>query len=145
VGVRRIFVRSKVLPKLFLTANEYVLIPTCRTSPKRGLDGEYISNPPLLNGISLLQPRIPLGEWKNGPHTIINYVRRTFLPVVLKCASEDAQFGADEYIVEKNAKSIICMPILLKNIIKVLVISLKIHKTFEYFPRMLTRNRELCT
>jgi hypothetical protein len=73
----------------------------------------------MLNGITLLQPRIPLAEWKNGPLTIVNYVRRTLLPIVLKCASEDVQFGADDYIVKQNAKSVVCMPILLKNTLKV--------------------------
>ena len=50
---------------------------------------------------------------------MINYVRRTLQPVVLKSASNDAQFGDDEYIVANKARSVVCMPILLKNSLKV--------------------------
>lgn len=73
----------------------------------------------LEKGISLLQPRIPLSKWKNGPHTVVNYVCRTLAPVVLKCAHRDAQFGQDEYIATQQVKSVLCMPILLKNTLKV--------------------------
>ena len=95
---------------------------TCRSTPKRGRDGEYCAEKtesPLMNCITLLQPRVALAEWKNGPLTVINYVRRTLQPIVLQCASEDLQFGEDEYIVSKKAKSVVCMPILLKNTLKV--------------------------
>ena len=57
---------------------------------------------------------------------MINYVRRTLQPVVLKSASSDAQFGDDEYIVTNKARSVVCMPILLKN-------SLKVFNLFSYF------------
>ena len=73
----------------------------------------------LLDCTTILRPRLPLAEWKNGPLTVVNYVRRTLQPVVLQCASEDAQFGKDDYIVARKAKSIVCMPILLKNVLKV--------------------------
>ena len=44
---------------------------------------------------------------------------RTRKSVVLDCAHEDAQFGSDKYIAEKKAKSVICMPIILNNVLKV--------------------------
>ena len=90
-----------------------------RSPPKQNSGEASDDKNELLNCTTLLQPRLPLAEWKNGPLTIINYVRRTLQPVVLNCASDDAQFGTDEYIVAKKAKSVVCMPILLKNVLKV--------------------------
>ena len=44
--------------------------------------------------------------------------------MVLDCAYEDAQFGSDKYISEKEVKSVICMPIILNNALKVSLLAL---------------------
>ena len=49
---------------------------------------------------------------------------RTRKSVVLHCAHEDAQFGSDKYISEKEVKSVICMPIILNNVLKVSLLTL---------------------
>ena len=92
---------------------------TTRSSPRTSGSEPQADRNESFNCITLLKPRICLAEWKNGPSGVINYVRRTLQPLVLTCASDDAQFGEDEYIVLKKAKSIVCMPILLKNTLKV--------------------------
>jgi hypothetical protein len=63
--------------------------------------------------------RTPLEEWVNGPLSIVRFVRRITQPVILPCTYNDAQFGSDPYIMENNVTSIMCIPILLKNILKV--------------------------
>lgn len=73
----------------------------------------------ITKGITLMDPKIPLVKWKNGPHSLVNYVRRMLKPVVLRCAHNDPQFGLDDYIANQQVKSVLCMPILLKNTLKV--------------------------
>lgn len=69
-----------------------------------------------------MQPKIELSKWKNGPQSIVYYVKRMLKSVVLKCAHDDPQFGLDDYIADKQVKSVLCLPILLKNTLKVNII-----------------------
>lgn len=45
------------------------------------------------------------------PQKIINYVERTAQEIILHDATNDINFGKDEYIVQQNAKSIMCLPL----------------------------------
>jgi len=58
---------------------------------------------------------IPLGESKNVPITVINYVYRTLNPVILENASRDDTFPADPYIQSHQPISILTLPILLES------------------------------
>lgn len=60
----------------------------------------------------------PIDEWQNGPQSVVNYVCRTVQPLLLACAFKDSRFGADAYISNIQVKSVLCMPIVLKNALK---------------------------
>eukprot|EP00026_Physarum_polycephalum_P000093 Phypoly_transcript_00093.p1 GENE.Phypoly_transcript_00093~~Phypoly_transcript_00093.p1 ORF type:complete len:2228 (+),score=422.82 Phypoly_transcript_00093:105-6788(+) len=59
----------------------------------------------------------PFEDWV-GPHTVVNFSRRTLKPILIPCANEDYQFGNDAYIVKNRVKSVLCMPIMVKNNLK---------------------------
>lgn len=88
-------------------------------------DEDQDTEAPFTGGISLLQPKIPLAQWKNGPKSIVNYVCRMLQPVVLNCAHDNNQFWTDEYVAANHVKSVICMPILLKKTLKVCILRRK--------------------
>jgi hypothetical protein len=46
----------------------------------------------------------PFEEWI-GPHTVVNFSKRTMKPILLPSASEDYQFGNDAYIVKVHFAS----------------------------------------
>ena len=46
------------------------------------------------------------------PPTLLTYVRRTRLPVVLACATTDSPLGADPYLTAHRPRSVLCLPIL---------------------------------
>lgn len=99
---------------------QYILTSYRAKSPETTEDPELNGRTsPYTRGISLLQPRIPLAQWKNGPKSIVHYVCRMLQPVVLNCAHDNNQFWTDEYIAANRVKSVICMPILLKKSLKV--------------------------
>jgi len=48
------------------------------------------------------------------PQTIVNYVARTLMPVVLSDAYSSVTYSSDNYIRAHRAKSILCLPVILK-------------------------------
>lgn len=101
-----------------------------------------------MDNITLQDPKTPLPNWKNGPVSVVHFVRRTLQPVVLTCAHSHPQFGNDvfiysffnfilffkneklrfindflqQYIFNNQSKSVLCVPILLKKQLKVKLI-----------------------
>lgn len=67
--------------------------------------------------LSTLQ-QLPLANWENGAHSIINYVARTQTPLLLNNANHDKQFNCDPYISHHNIQSVLCMPIIKQGKIK---------------------------
>ncbi|ACE06495.1 hypothetical protein Aasi_1160 [Candidatus Amoebophilus asiaticus 5a2] len=61
--------------------------------------------------ITTLQ-KIPLADWANGAHTVIQYVKRMQQPIVVDHATTHEQFKTDLYINRTQAKSILCVPLL---------------------------------
>ena len=59
-----------------------------------------------------LHDAIPLSEARNLPASIINYVRRTQESIVLADAQRDDRYGNDPYIVERQPRSVMCIPAL---------------------------------
>ncbi len=49
---------------------------------------------------------------QNLPQTVLNYVKRTHLYLVIADARNDARFANDPYVIAKKPKSILCTPIL---------------------------------
>ena len=45
--------------------------------------------------------------------SIVRYVERTCMPVVLADATTDATFGSDSHVTQKRARSVLCLPILM--------------------------------
>ena len=67
------------------------------------------------DGIEVLQSvQIDLDAESVGPlsHRVVSYVVRTQTGVVLNEALADARFGEDPYLVELDAKSVCCLPLL---------------------------------
>jgi len=57
-------------------------------------------------------PAIPLGSCQDLPLSIIRSVMRTQEPIVLANASRTDSFAADPYILDRQPKSLLCLPIL---------------------------------
>lgn len=57
---------------------------------------------------------VPLDDYRDLPHSIINYVNKTGQSIVLPHAYEKGMFTDDIYIYQKKMKSILCAPILHK-------------------------------
>ncbi len=55
---------------------------------------------------------------KNIPYRVLNYVERTRENVVLDSVPKSGQFGSDEYFKTRNCTSVMCLPILNKDMIK---------------------------
>lgn len=71
------------------------------------VQAEYISD----GTITTLQ-KIPLANWSNGAHTVVQYVKRLNQSVILDEAATHEQFNTDPYIDRIQAKSILCIPLL---------------------------------
>lgn len=70
--------------------------------------------------VKLMQSE-PINERNDLPLKLISYVKNTHEEVVLNNASADGRFMSDDYIMAKQPKSILCMPILKqKNLIGIL-------------------------
>ena len=61
-------------------------------------------------GVALL--KIPCEDCQEVPITIVNYVKRTLKTVLLDDATTTNDFIADSYLLDKQPKSLLCMPIL---------------------------------
>lgn len=57
-------------------------------------------------------PLLTLNPSLGLPTTVINYVRRTRIPLVLNHASSEGMFAEDPYIHRQQVKSLLCSPIL---------------------------------
>ncbi|MCB9058478.1 MAG: AAA family ATPase [Calditrichae bacterium] len=51
-------------------------------------------------------------------HSVIRYVRRTLKHVLLNDAQKDENFMNDPYIIHKKVRSLLCIPVLNKNVLK---------------------------
>ncbi len=54
---------------------------------------------------------MPLSGYKNLPHSLINYVRRTLETVAVADATHDTLFGRDPYFEQVKTRSALCIPI----------------------------------
>ncbi|MHB9148040.1 MAG: protein kinase domain-containing protein [Candidatus Amoebophilus sp.] len=61
--------------------------------------------------ITTLQ-KIPLEDWPNGAHTVIQHVKRLHQWIVIDDATKYEQFRSDPYIIQAQVKSILCVPLL---------------------------------
>jgi Nif-specific regulatory protein len=59
-----------------------------------------------------LHDPIPLEEAQRLPAGIVNYVRRTSESIVLADARSDDRYGSDPYIVRRQPRSVMCIPVL---------------------------------
>lgn len=84
---------------LFLEKNDKAWLVTANL--KKNAQGEIFQ---MLN--------TPLDDFPGLPQTIIRFSIRSQETVVLRNASEDNQFGQDPYLVQTQAKSVLCMPII---------------------------------
>lgn len=64
------------------------------------------------DGTIITLQNIPLPDWGNGAHAVIQYVKRTRQSVVIGNAVTDEYFKTDPYIGRMQAKSIFCIPLL---------------------------------
>jgi len=55
---------------------------------------------------------LPLERYPRLPRSVVNYVARSKLQVVLSDAAHAEGFAADPYIVERRPRSVLCLPIL---------------------------------
>lgn len=69
------------------------------------------------NNVINVMKKIPLNECKKISISVINYMFRTKEPVVLNDAVKEGKFVNDPYILQYKPKSVLCMPIMHKNII----------------------------
>jgi predicted ATPase/class 3 adenylate cyclase len=65
-----------------------------------------------------LLPALPIADSGMVPESIINYTLRTHAPLILDYATADERFRQDPYIQEHQPKSILCVPILHKGVLK---------------------------
>jgi predicted ATPase/class 3 adenylate cyclase len=66
----------------------------------------------------VLLPALPVVGSGIVPESIINYTLRTRAPLILDYAAADERFRQDPYIQERQPKSILCVPILHKGVLK---------------------------
>ena len=66
----------------------------------------------------VLLPALPVEDSGRVPESIINYILRTRTPLILDYAAADERFRQDPYIQERQPKSILCVPILHKGVLK---------------------------
>jgi PAS domain S-box-containing protein len=55
---------------------------------------------------------VPLADWPALPHTIINFVQRSRESVLLNNAFREGEYISDPYIIERNSKSVLSLPII---------------------------------
>ncbi|MEL6495117.1 MAG: AAA family ATPase [Cyanobacteria bacterium J06623_7] len=60
-------------------------------------------------------PYVPISEYQNLPHSIINYVQSTQETVMLARANQSGMFVDDRYIIEHQPKSVLCCPMSCQN------------------------------
>lgn len=80
------------------------------------VQAQFLSSPTLCS--------IQLDNWDNGCIPIVEYVSRTLDTVVLGDALRDKKYGfvqSNEYIVSKQVKSVLCMPVTHQNNLKAIL------------------------
>ena len=65
-------------------------------------------------GPYMLRQPVPLRDAASLPTSVIHYVARTGDSVILDDAARDPRFGADPYIDAHQARSLLCVPLILK-------------------------------
>jgi PAS domain S-box-containing protein len=75
-------------------------------------DSIFVQAEYAIDGTMTTMQKIPLADWTNGAHTVIQYVKRMHQPVMVNHATTHDQFKMDPYINRTQAKSILCIPIL---------------------------------
>lgn len=61
---------------------------------------------------------IPVSEYSNFPHSIINIVQKTREVVIISNAADDPRYMTDMYIHKNQSKSILCKPIITNGVVK---------------------------
>ncbi|PAB58368.1 sensor histidine kinase [Anaeromicrobium sediminis] len=75
-------------------------------------EGKFLIECELNNEHISVMKSIPLEECQDISQSIVHYVIKTRENIVLDHASNDQLFSADPYIVKKQSKSILCMPMI---------------------------------
>ncbi|MHB9147437.1 MAG: protein kinase domain-containing protein [Candidatus Amoebophilus sp.] len=75
-------------------------------------DSIFVQAEYAIDGTMTTLQKIPLNNWTNGAHTVIQSVKRMQQPVVVDNATAHDPFKMDPYINRTQAKSILCVPLL---------------------------------
>jgi diguanylate cyclase (GGDEF)-like protein/PAS domain S-box-containing protein len=95
----------------------------------------YISAEGKIDSVKIL-PSIPIKNYEEISHAIVNYVKTTMEVVVLNDVTEENQFKLDPYIIRTKPKSILCAPVIKQN--KLIGI---IYLENNLMPNVFTRRR----
>jgi histidine kinase len=69
----------------------------------------------IVTEVQVTLSNLPIAEYLDLPHSIINYVQSTGQTVMLEVASNENLFTKDTYIVENQPQSVLAYPIIYKN------------------------------
>ena len=75
-------------------------------------DEKFMLKALAINNEDVTLLNLPSSTSKDIPNTVINYVKRSLKTVVLENAGVKNDFIADEYLIQQQPKSLLCMPIL---------------------------------
>lgn len=70
--------------------------------------------------INLFPKGVSLDKYQELPATMIRYVKRSSQPLVFEDARQEKRYANDEYIKRTQPKSVVCLPIMRQNKIKVI-------------------------
>jgi serine phosphatase RsbU (regulator of sigma subunit)/tetratricopeptide (TPR) repeat protein len=70
--------------------------------------------------IQLFPKGVLLDKYKDLPASMIRYVKRSSQPLVFEDAREEKRYANDEYIKKTQPKSVVCLPIMRQNKVKVI-------------------------
>lgn len=76
---------------------------------------EQSSNLNKATGCNITLQDIASKDFKQIPHSVINYVRRTLETVVIADASVDRLFGKDSHFEMNGVRSVLCLPVVKQN------------------------------
>ena len=62
-------------------------------------------------------PRLPLEEYPDAPHTVLNYTARTGESLAANDAVKEGFYAGDPYIRDKQPRSVLCLPIMQRGIL----------------------------
>jgi predicted ATPase/signal transduction histidine kinase len=85
----------------------------CLLFPHDGALRIELEAAPSDRGVEVTSPALPLTDSRHVPSSVIEYARTTKSPVLLEDATRAERFRKDPYLARSNARSVLCLPILL--------------------------------